>query len=185
MRLNFFVDKFANMKAENRLLKFAVVVVAVSSVMSAIVSYSALKYQKVVILPPVVDRRIEISGNNVNDDYVKLFTRYTMGLMFNYTPHTFRGQSNELLKLVTPEFYNIFHGKVTVMAGNIERLLISSVFYPQKLSINQGKKEVTVQGLRQQRAHDSPIEDKQKKYIMRYKIINGRFYIDDIKEIDL
>jgi len=43
MRLNFFVDKFANMKAENRLLKFAVVIVAVSSVMSAIVSYSALK----------------------------------------------------------------------------------------------------------------------------------------------
>ncbi|MBN2251598.1 MAG: type IV conjugative transfer system protein TraE [Candidatus Altiarchaeota archaeon] len=184
MRLNFFIDKFANVKAENRLLKFAVVIVAAASVMSAIVSYSALKYQKVVILPPVVDSRIEISGNNVNDDYVKLFARYAMGLMLNYTPHTFRGQSSELLKLVTPEFYNTFHGTVTAMADDIERLLISSVFYPQKLSIDQEKKEVTVQGLRRQHSHDSPIEDKQKKYMMRYKIINGRFHIDDIKEID-
>ena len=183
MRLNSFINETANIKAENRLLKFTVVIIAIASVLSAVLSYSALKHQKIVILPPVVDRRIEISGNNVNDDYVKLFTRYTTNLMFNYTPHTFRGQSNELLKLVTPEFYNTFNGKLTVMADNIEKLLVSSVFYPQKLSINQAKREVMVQGLRQQYSHNSSIENKQKKYRIRYKIINGRFYIDDIKEI--
>jgi len=185
MQLNSFVSKTDNMKAENRLLKFTVVIVAIASVLSAILSYSALKYQKIVILPPVVDRRIEISGNNVNDDYIKLFTRYTTDLMFNYTPHTFRGQSNELLRLVTPEFYNAFNGKLTVMADNIEKLLVSSVFYPQKLSINQAKSEVLVQGLRQQYTHGQAIKNKQMKYIIRYKIINGRFYIDDIKEIDV
>ena len=184
MQLNSFINKTANLKAENRLLKFTVAIIGIVSVVSAILSYSALKYQKIVILPPVVDKRIMISGNNVNDDYVRLFSRYTMGLLLNYTPHTFRGQSNELLRLITPEFYNAFNGKLTVMADNIERLLVSSVFYPQKLSINQDKKTVTITGLRQQYSHNSPIEDKQKKYVIRYKIINGRFYIDDIKEIE-
>jgi len=185
MQLNSFVNKTDNIKAENRLLKFTVVVIAIASVLSAVLSYSALKYQKIVILPPVVDRRIEISGNNVNDDYIKLFTRYATNLMFNYTPHTFRDQSNELLRLVTPEFYNAFNDKLTVMADNIEKLLVSSVFYPQRLSINQAKREILVQGLRQQYAHGSVIKNKQMKYIIRYKIINGRFYIDDIKEIDV
>ena len=179
-----FVNKSDNIKAENRLLKFAVVIIAIACVVSALLSYSALKYQKTIILPPVVDRRIEISGNNVNDDYIKLFTRYTTGLIFNYTPHTFRGQGNELLRFVTPESYNTFNSRLTVMADNIEKLLVSSVFYIQKMSINQAKREITVQGLRQQFSHSLPIKNKQKKYIMGYKIIDGRFYIDDLKEMD-
>jgi len=185
MRLKMFLNKADNIKAENRLLRFTVVVIGLACVISVILSYGALKYQRTIILPPVVDRRIEISGNSVNDDYVKLFTRYTSSLLLNYTPYTFREQSNELLKLFTPEFYNAFNNKLTVMADNIERLSVSSVFYPQKLSINQEKHEVVVQGLRQQYSHGASIEDMQKKYIIRYKIINGRFQIDDIKEIDL
>ena len=183
MRLDSFVDKNNSIKAENRLLRFTVVVVGIVAVVSAVLSYNAVRYQKIVILPPVVDKRIVISGNTVNDDYVRLFVRYATGLLFNYTPHTFRGQSKELLRLVTPEAYNAFNGRVTVMADNIERLLVSSVFYPQRMSINQSKKEVTVRGLRQQYSHSSSIGNKQKEYVIRYKIMNGRFYIDDIKEV--
>ena len=86
MKLDVFLQKSSNLYAENRLLKFCMVALTVAVIISSFFSYEALKYQKVVVLPPVVDRRIEIKGTDVNDDYIKLFTRYITTLMFTYTP---------------------------------------------------------------------------------------------------
>ena len=65
MHLNFYQNKTSNVWAENRLLKFVVVVMGLSSVISIFMSIHAINRQKVVILPPVVDKRIVISGNDV------------------------------------------------------------------------------------------------------------------------
>ena len=151
-------------------------------ILSSFFSYIALQYQRVVILPPVVDKRVVISGNNVNEDYIKLFTRYAMSLLNNYTPNVARSQFEELLNLATPSFYPAFQKTLMNLADTIKRLNITGTYYPQKVEINTKRRIITVVGRKKEFTNTTLIDTGIKKYIIKYAIVNGRFYINGLKE---
>ena len=182
MKLDKFVQITSNLHAENRLLKFVVVCLGIAVVLSSFFSYMALHYQRVVILPPVVDKRVVISGNEVNEDYVRLFTRYAMSLLNNYTPNVARAQFEELLKLATPSFYPAFQKTLMNLADTIKKLNITGTYYPQKIQIDTKRKIITVTGRKKEFTNATLVDAGMKKYIIKYTIVNGRFYIDDLKE---
>ncbi|MEA3428012.1 MAG: TraE/TraK family type IV conjugative transfer system protein [Thermodesulfobacteriota bacterium] len=173
----------SNLWAENRLLKFAVLIIAISSVASAALSIYAIDREKVVILPPVVDERIVISGNEVNEAYIRLFARYSTSLFLNYSPATFSSQAGDLLKLAAPDFFQSLHKQLLSLKDTIRQLQVSSVFYPERITINFDKKEVTVQGMRRQDAQHSIINEGIRVYKIKYAIIHGRFFLEGIKNV--
>ena len=183
MNLETFVQKSSNLYAENRLLKFVVVCLTIGVIISSIFSYAALSYQRVVILPPVVDKRIEISGNSVNNEYVRLFTRYALTLLNDYTPGNAPGQFDELLALASPSFYPTFQQTLDGMKDTITKLNLTSVFYPQTLKIDTEKKIIKASGIQKHFAGADMVDNGKKKYQITYVIINGRFYINGLQEI--
>ena len=184
MKLEKFIQTSSNLYAENRLLKFVVVCIGIAVFINSFFSYAALQYQKVVILPPVVDKRIMISGNEVNDDYVRLFTRYAMMLLNNYTTGSAQGQFEEFVEnLVTPEFYPDIRNTLFGLVDTIKKLNITSAFYPQKIDVDTENKTITVSGIKKEFTNTTLVEDGKKQYSIKYVIVNGRFYIDDIKEL--
>ena len=183
MHLDKYVSKMSNLWAENRLLKFIVVVLAAGNVFSIFLSLYAMDRQRTVILPPVVDRRIEISGREVNDDYVRMFTRYALGLLLNYSPATFKGQAGELLALASPGLYPSLSKRLNDMADQVKKLQVSSTFDLHSIKINQAESIIKVKGLRKQYTQRTPVEEGRKEYKLRYAIIHGRFYIDSITEV--
>jgi len=182
MNLDLFVKKTANLYAENRLLKFVITVLTIAVIINSYFSYRALHYQKVIILPPVVDKRIEITGNQVNDAYIRLFVRYAMTLLANYQPETVESQFEEFLTLVTPSAYPEVEKVLSDLEGTVKKLDLSSVFYPQDVQIDRKKHTITVIGREKKTSKDVVVESGPKKYVLKYKIINARFYIDGIKE---
>jgi len=183
MKLNTYINKTSNLYAENRLLKFAVILIGIAVVVNGFFSYIAMQYQKVVILPPVVDRRVVISGNKVDDSYIKLFTRYAMSLLQNYTAATARGQFEEFLTLVTTSAYPEMQKRLYTLADTIKKLNMTSAFYPRKITVDEKKHIIEVTGLKKEFTHTTIVEDGPKKYRIKYKVINGRFYIDEVKEV--
>jgi conjugal transfer pilus assembly protein TraE len=183
MKIQTFLQQSSNIYAENRLLKFTVVCLSIAVIIISIFSYSALKYQRVVILPPVVDRRIEISGNSVNEDYVRLFARYAMTLLNDFTPGAAPGQFSELLTLSSPSFYPAFQKTLNGMKDTITKLNLTSVFYPQALSIDTEKKVIEVTGQQKHFAGAVMVDNGLKKYQITYVITDGRFFIDGLTEI--
>ncbi len=184
MHIQKFINKFDNLLAENRLLKFVIIVIGSSCVISSIIALRAVTYQKVVILPPAVDKRIEIQGGSVNTEYIELFTKYAMGLLLNYTPGIFDDQISDLLKLTSPRYYPALNRKMIELKENVKRLSITSMFYPQLLRINQEKQEIKILGLRIQTAQGQEVERVEKIYLMKYQMLSGRFYVDGIEEIE-
>lgn len=83
MRLNLFLQKTSNIVAENRLLKFVVVVIGVAAIANAVMTYRALNYQRTIIVPRSLKSRIEITGDRVSEEYVKAFSRYIAALSFS------------------------------------------------------------------------------------------------------
>ncbi|RLD98233.1 MAG: pilus assembly protein [Aquificota bacterium] len=185
MKIDKFIQKTSNLHAENRLLKFVVVCLGIAVVLSSFFSYIALHYQRVVILPPVVDKRVVISGNDVNEDYVRLFVRYAMNLLNNYTPNVARSQFEELLNLATPSFYPALQKTLMNLADTIKRLNITGAYYPQKVEIDTKRKIITVVGRKKEFTNTTLVDTGLKKYIIKYAIVNGRFYFDDLKEEEI
>ena len=183
MHIKIYKNKISNLWAENRLLKFVVVVLAISSIVSIKMSISAMDRQKTIILPPVVDRRIVISGNEVNDDYIKLFVRYTLGLLLNYSPASFSDQADDCIKLATPEFYQKLHKKLTTLKETVKKLHISNIFYLSRITVYRDDKKIEVTGIQRQYAQHALVDEGAKTYQINYEIIEGRFFLAGIKEI--
>jgi type IV conjugative transfer system protein TraE len=182
MKVDKYIEKLDNKTAENRLLKFVVCIIGLSSVISMIMAFAALKFAKTIILPPVVDRRIEISGNDANDDYFKMYGKYTVNLLMNYTPSTFTDQSKDLLALCTPGFYPSLDAKIKEIGDGVQKLSITSVFNPSKIVIDRQQKRLTITGNREQTAKGTLVQQGVKIYIISYEFDNGRFFITDLSE---
>jgi conjugal transfer pilus assembly protein TraE len=183
MRLDIYQNKTSNVWAQNRLLKFVVAVIGLSSVVSIFMAIHAINRQKVVILPPVVDKRIVITGNDVNDDYIKLFVRYTLGLLLNYSPTSFNDQADDCLKFAAPEFYQQLHKKLATLKETVKKLNISNIFYPERIKVYRDEQRIEVLGIQRQYAQHALVDEGTKTYEIRYEIIQGRFFLTGIKEI--
>jgi len=96
---------------------------------------------------------------------------------------TFEDQANDFLKLCTPKFYPAMRAKLLKMKQSITRLKITSSYFPKDIEVNRKAHEIYVEGLRSQNAQGREMENENKKYVIKYKILNGRFYIDDTQEI--
>ncbi len=182
MKNDLFIQKTSNIFAENRLLKFCMIVLSTAVVLCMIIALRAAKYQKTIILPPDEHYRVVVSASDANDDYVKLFTRYCMNLLLNYTPGLIENQMEDVLKMATPGFYPELKLRLMELADNAEKAQIVSVFYPNVIEVDTIKKEILVTGLRKKFTHSTIIENGQKKYLINYLIIYGRFYINGLSE---
>lgn len=182
MNLDIYLNKTSNKHAENRLLKFAIWIMLFLSIISMVMANRAMKYQKTVLVPVGFDKRLEISDNTVNKDYVVHFTRYALNLLLNYHPKIVTGQYEELMTLCSPEFYPEFKKENDKLLENITRMQITSAFYPQSIEVDSEKKTITVLGVRKQFTHSAIVENTPKKYVIRYVVINGRFYLNGIEE---
>ncbi|MBU0993382.1 MAG: type IV conjugative transfer system protein TraE [Proteobacteria bacterium] len=185
MNLKIYTKQTSNLFAENRLLKFVVVVLTIGVIWSMASANRALKYQRTIILPPKVDHRIEITGNAVNDDYLKMYTRYILDLLLNYTPKTIQFNFNDLLALASPELYPELQANLLKISDNVEKLRITSVFFPSNIIIDQEKNSITVKGRRKQFSHIAKIEESDRNYYLRYEINNGRFNLSNIQEQEI
>jgi len=136
-----------------------------------------------VILPPVVDERIVISGNDVNEAYIRLFARYSASLFLNYSATSFKNQAGDLLQLASPDFFQSLRKQLLSLQDTIIKLQVSSIFYPERITVNHNEKEVVVQGMRQQYAQHSLIEESMQTYKLKYAIIHGRFFLENIKNV--
>lgn len=182
MKLNLFLQKTSNIVAENRLLKFVVVVIGVTAIANAIMTYRALNYQRTIIVPPVLKSRIEITGDRASEEYVKAFSRYIAALSFSYSPGTAKPQFDELLALYAPEAFPEGKRVLYELADRVITTRVTSVFFMGKLYVDGEKNQIEVSGQRRQYVDDRKVEDVTKTYLIDYRISDGRFQVVRISE---
>ncbi len=182
MNFKIFLNKKADVQAENRLLRFVVTVIGIVVLFNTVMIQRSLNYQRVIIVPPGLDVKAEIRGDYLDKNYVMAFSRYVSGLAFNYTPATVKRQFEELLTLFAPEAYAA--GKTTFynLAENVIETRSNSSFYIDRVSIDTVKKRVEVFGVRRLYIDDRKVEDLAKTYLIEYKINNGKFSILSVSE---
>ena len=135
-----FVSEHKRLSESNAVLRLAVVLLFIGLVINAFISYSMSKRVRTVILPPVVNEKIELSGTKFSDSYLRLMSRYITGLARNYTPSSARGNFDELLALFDPSVYVENKTRLYSLASTVETARVTSVWTPDAISWDEGKR---------------------------------------------
>jgi len=180
MKTNIFVQKTSNLFVENRLLKFVIVVLCAAVIVNSLMVYRAVKYQRVVLIPPKMTGTVEFIHGKPTDSYTRDISRRIVNLAATYSPPTVRAQFEELLSYFAPESYPQASNSWYSLAGRVEESQVSSVFYLEKIKL--GEKFIEVFGNLKQFAADTLLENSSKTYLIDYRLQDGRFYIVSFKE---
>lgn len=182
MKLDIFLQKASNLYAENRLLKFVIIILAATAVFSSFFSYEALKHKKIILIPPNIHSKIIIVGDKPSDAYIKQFSRYITGLALDYTSASARGQFDELLTMFTPEAYKKYKQVFYALTDQLETATnITNAFYIQKIKVT--KKAILVQGIEKTFIANTLNSEKVNTYQIGYVLKNGRFMVTDFREV--
>jgi len=165
------------------LLKFVVVVLGVSQIWSVYELRNIRDEVRTVIIPPVINSKVEISSSGTTDSYVKEYVRYIGALLWNYSPATARNQFAEVLLSWHPSVYEEAKKRLYILANQIEQTRASAVFYIARIEHNLDGHFVTVSGQRNLMIKDRP-ENSPRTYRLDYKVENGRFWIIGMNEVD-
>ena len=176
MKTSVYLQKAGNLFLENRLLKFVIVVMALAVAFNSLLVLRAVKYQRIVLIPPQLTGTIEFVQGRPTDSYIRDLTRRIISLGATYSPATARGQFDELLELYSPESYPAASKTWYTLAGRIEESKVSTVFYLEHIKITKNDR-IEVSGTSRQFAGDTLIETKSETFVIDYRIEDGRFYV--------
>lgn len=177
MNLDIFLQKSSNIFAENRLLKFVVVTLGFAVVINTAGLFVALNSQKVILVPPVVNSKISVSGDKASDEYLKEFSRYILNLALTYNPVNARSQFSELLAVYDPAQFQASRKELYELADKIENTKASSTFYIHSIINDTEKRRLEITGTKKTYMVDQKAEDAQKAYIIEYRFDNGKFIL--------
>ncbi len=180
MKIETYMNRVSNTFAENRILKFFVLVIGVTVFWNTIQIEKALNAQRTILIPPVMTTRLEISGETASDRTIDAYARYVISLIGNFTPATARRQFDSLLTLFTPESFQRSKILLYDLADRIETTQVTNAFFIQQILVTQAR--IEVRGLNKQFSETASLGEMKRTYLVDYKIINGRFSLIDISE---
>ena len=182
MKISNYLQQSSNLFAANQLLRFLVIVLCACLVGTTYLAYRAVQLQRVILIPPHMTGTVEFVQGRPSDDYLREIGQRVVSLATTYSPHTARRQFNELLVYYAPEAYAEASARWYSLAGRIEESQVSSVFYPEKFSVD--KEVIEVFGDLKQFTGTTRLENTTRTYRIAYQVRDGRFSLLSFKEKD-
>lgn len=183
MEIKKYFEEKANYLYGARLLKFTVVILVVLLIVNSFVTYTMIKNQKTILVPPSISTQAYVGGSDASEEYLKAMARYISALVLNYNPTVARAQFNDFLKLVSPSTFPAYKDAFYSLAEKIETSQVSSVYYVSQIKVNKKEGSMIILGLLNQWTQDKQfITNESKQYILKYKINDGMFSVVEFKE---
>ena len=183
MKLDLFVQKTSNLYAENRILKFAILVIGTVVLLNTGLLYLSMSRQRTILIPAGLDTRASVTDSTADVDYLRQMARYVSSLALTYTPVTARSQFEELLPLFAPEAFSANKSMLYDLAETIEKTSSGSVYHPQQFNLNDQSQTIEILGPK-----TTYVQDLQSSgnvlttYLLKFRMVNGKFQIVEFVE---
>jgi len=182
VKFKLFTGKAANIFAENRMLKFTILVLLAAVLVLSFCVVTVMNKERVILVPPVINSKVMITGDHASDDYLREFTRYIVSLALTYNSANARDQFSELLAVYDPAGFPNARKELYELADKIETTRASSAFHIQSMTNNADKKQVEVQGAKMTYIGEMKADIVQTAYLVEYRFDNGRFILTRLYE---
>lgn len=186
MKLGLFVQKTSNLYAENRILKFAILVIGTVVLLNTGLLFVSMSRQRTILIPAGLDTKASVTDTTADADYLRQMARYVSGLALTYTPATARSQFEELLPLFAPETFSANKSMLYDLAETIEKTSSGSVYHPQRFTLDEQNQTIEILGPK-----TTYVQDLQSSgnvittYLLKFRMVNGKFLIVELVEKEM
>lgn len=165
------------LKEENRIMKVVVLVLALSIFLEGVLIYRAATTQKIVVIPPGVNREFWVAGDSVSQSYLEQVALYIVDRIVSVSPENVDYSFNSIMPFFTTEPQAVKKIKDTYIefARGIKTNNVYQMFYPLKVVIKGD--EITVDGTVKKLTGNILMSEGSMKVIIKYVIKNGRFLV--------
>lgn len=182
MTIKIFKEKWANLKVENALLKFILIVLVSGFIGEGALLVHQNRKVRTVIIPAFVDRQFYVEGDKASPEYIEMMTEYAVNVVTNYTPETIEKRTQDFLRFIAPDYYNQVATSFGSLIAEAKNYSISQSFIPHR--ITQQDNTLTVEGLIKRYAQDKLILSGGVIYSITYRINNGRYEIISYEKVE-
>ncbi len=177
MEIGVLKNVLARVTAENKLLKFVVVIIALSNVYFGSLAYRALQEKKVVLYPVGYCGKTVVGDRKPDPAYVLQMSRFVFDSLLTFTPSSIRKQYEAVLAVFAPQSYEKYKKAFERYIDDVIVSKISSVFFIDRLEHMPKKNLVRASGRRVIFYADQPIETKSITFAFTYRYHYGEFRI--------
>lgn len=138
--------------------------------------------QRVVIVPPEIEKSFWVSGKKVSNEYLEQMAYWFSGLALNITPHVANYQLGLFVKYAAPGEQGRLKTEIDDRINFIKKNSISTLFSVKEILIDEKNLRVALFGTLTTFVADKKTSDRSTVYVVAFKYLNGRLYVSDFKE---
>lgn len=180
-----YVSYVSRVFAENRLMKFVIVVLVCLLVYSQVKIIEFSENTRTVIVPSGLTDMVSVSNSTADEAYLNAMGVYIATLLYSTTPVTVENQYSMLMKLFDTDAYNAFNNALFSAAATHKKNEVTQILKIDKITVEYAPHTRLIIDTSVERyiySNKSETGTSRHQLIVDFEIRHGRFYITDFKE---
>lgn len=130
--------------------------------------YFQENYEKVILLPPKLERSVWVQGSDVSDSYLEQMAVYIAELSLSYHPDNVDYRVQQFLRYTDPTAYGELAKGLQSDAVSIKRNRVSAAFYPKSVRLRPTDRKALVTGIQTRMVGGESMDERQLSLLLSF-----------------
>jgi len=151
--------------------------------LQAISMFFLIGREKVIIVPPHVEKSFWVTAAHVSPEYLSEMTTFFANLRLNMTTESANIQHETLLRYTDPVYYNTLKTQLVQEADRITDQHMSMAFFPVNVKVDSQHFKAIIEGDLKSYVGDTALPTKRVSYMVTYRYDAGRLLVKSFEEV--
>lgn len=144
-----------------------------------------VKRERVVVVPPVVEKEFWVEGNCLSPSYLEQFGMFLSQLLLNKSPDSVSLQNQILMRYVSPSYSPAFGRALELEKSEMLNQKLSYLFFPNKVQVIPKMKQVILEGERIVYLAEEEFMKEPMRYLLSFDFLNGKLLLRELKREEI
>lgn len=131
--------------------------------------------EKVVILPPDIQKEVWVRGVSVSASYIEEWVYYLSSLLLSGSPQTIDYQTDLTLRHISPHFYGTLKKQLRKTAAHLKKNNATMAFFPKDVVVDEKTLTATLTGTLSSFIGNEKVSEHQQTYELAFEMTKGKF----------
>lgn len=183
MQFSYYRSQLASLKAKrNGYLILALSGMGLSFLLLLLV-FTLLGREKVIIVPPNVEKSFWVSKASVSAEYLAEMAAFLAYLRLNATPSNLDEQASLLLGYTHPQYYNVLKALLIQEKERVNHEHITTAFYPTSTKVDTKTLKAIITGELKTNVGEASLPSRHVNYLITFRYEAWRLLVTSFEEV--
>ncbi len=146
-------------------------------------SFLFLKQERIVIVPPIIEREFWVDAQHVSPTYLEQFGCFLGQLILSKSPQSAESQRSVLLRHTAPDYAGTLKQRLIEEEEILKKQSASYMFYPIDIKANMEQMSLLLTGDRLVFIGGKEVYKEKEGYILRFSYSGSRLLLKEIEAV--